>query len=520
MAPSAGSGWRLAASAGADLAAQAASTPSRNEIVYMTLATLLASTTSTTVAGSSKSHGTSLLDPVAKPIADFLALIYSVIPNYGIAIVVLSVAWMIIIAPLTLKSTRSMLAMQKLQPQLKKLQAQHKDDKQAFAQAQMELFREHNVSPFGSCLPMLLPLPVFFALFRVITGLSHMTNGVPTPKYIPPSSDMYKSIVAAGGQLVAFGMNLSKGALSSHSSFLAALPYWILLGVMAATSYFQSSQMMSRNPAAANNPQARLMRFAPLVFVLFCIRFPAGVVLYYTISNLCRILQQDLMYRFDPKVKALVAQEVVEVEELTQEIDDRKAGRNGAGKPAAKPEPGARPSFREMWAQASGQQAPAKNTEAAGDSPAPKRQTSSKNQTPAKGQTSSNNQTSKDQTPAKGQNPSRAQTPPKGQPTPTRSATKNQPSKGQQGKAQAANKSQPPNKNQSGGRNQSSKPPSSTKPSGGSGSARSASTNGGSSKGGTTNGAAPKSGGAQDSNGSNGDGKSQTSPTETDGSPR
>ena len=75
---------------------------------------------------------------------------------------------MIIIAPLTLKSTRSMLAMQKLQPQLKKLQEQHKDDKQAFAQAQMELFREHNVSPFGSCLPMLLPLPVFFALFRVI----------------------------------------------------------------------------------------------------------------------------------------------------------------------------------------------------------------------------------------------------------------------------------------------------------------------------------------------------------------
>ena len=182
----------------------------------MTLATLLASaTTSTTVASSSKSHGTSLLDPVAKPIADFLALIYSVVPNYGIAIVVLSVTWMIIIAPLTLKSTRSMLAMQKLQPQLKKLQAQHKDDKQAFAQAQMELFREHNVSPFGSCLPMLLPLPVFFALFRVITGLSHMTNGVSTPKYIPPSSDMYKSIVAAGGQLVAFGMNLSKGALSS-----------------------------------------------------------------------------------------------------------------------------------------------------------------------------------------------------------------------------------------------------------------------------------------------------------------
>jgi YidC/Oxa1 family membrane protein insertase len=381
----------------------------------------------------------------------------------------------------------------------------------------MELFREHNVSPFGSCLPMLLPLPVFFALFRVITGLSHMTNGVPTPKYIPPSSDMYKSIVAAGGQLVAFGMNLSKGALSSHSSFLAALPYWILLGVMAATSYFQSSQMMSRNPAAANNPQARLMRFAPLVFVLFCIRFPAGVVLYYTVSNLCRIAQQDLMYRFDPKVKALVAQEVVEVEELTQEIDDRKAGRNGPGKPAPKPETGARQSFREMWAQASGQQAPAKSTEAAGgDSAGPK------GQTPAKGQTPS-----KAASPAKDPTASKAQTPPKGQPTPTRSATKNQPTKGQQGKTQAVTKGQPANKNQPGGKNQGSKPPASPKSAGGSsrspstngGPSKSGSTNGGSSKSGSTNGDSPKPGGTQGSNGSNGDGKSQ-SPTETDGSPR
>src|SRR5438270_3111068 len=102
------------------------------------LASLLASTSPTTVAGAHKSSG-SLLDPIAKPIAWLLAEIYSVVPNYGIAIMVLSVIWMIIISPLTLKSTRSMLAMQKLQPQLKKLQEQHRNDRQAFAQAQMEL---------------------------------------------------------------------------------------------------------------------------------------------------------------------------------------------------------------------------------------------------------------------------------------------------------------------------------------------------------------------------------------------
>jgi YidC/Oxa1 family membrane protein insertase len=279
-----------------------------------------------TTAKASRKAGASLLDPIAKPIAWVLEHIYAVIPNYGVAILVLSVLWMLIIAPLTLKSTRSMLAMQKLQPQLKKLQEQHRNDRQAFAQAQMELFKEHNVSPFGACLPTLLPFPVFFALYRVITGLGHKStvNGhiIPTPKYLSHGSQMYMDIVHAGGQLKAFGMDLSLNAFSKHPSLAAAAPFWILLVIMAGTGYMQSAQMLSRNPAAAQNPQMRLMKYLPLFFVVIFARLPAGVLVYYAMSNVARIVQQDLMYRFDPKVKALVTQEVQEVEALTHEIDD------------------------------------------------------------------------------------------------------------------------------------------------------------------------------------------------------
>ncbi|MGH9056358.1 MAG: YidC/Oxa1 family membrane protein insertase, partial [Acidimicrobiales bacterium] len=321
------------------------------------LASLLASgsTTVTTVAAHHhqslySSLYNSVLTPIAKPIAEVLALIYSVVPDFGVAILLLAVIWMIIISPLTLKSTRSMLAMQKLQPQLKKLQEQHKNDRQAFAQAQMDLFKEHQVSPFGSCLPMLLPMPVFFALFEVIYGLSHTSKigGVvkATPKYLSPHTLMYRDIVSAHGHLNAFGLDLSHNAFSSHADFLAALPYWILLLIMAGTSYLQSVQMMSRNPNASKNPQMRMMKFLPLIFVVFCIKFPAGVILYYVMSNVCRIAQQDLMYRFDPKVKDLVVREVEEVETLTHEIDERvgRKGQGGAGpaggKPAAGPKPG------------------------------------------------------------------------------------------------------------------------------------------------------------------------------------
>jgi len=294
-----------------------------------------------------------LLNPIARPIAEILAAFYSVIPNYGVDILVLSVVWMIIISPLTLKSTRSMLAMQALQPELKRLQEKHRHDKQAFAQAQMDLFRERGVSPFGSCLPMLLPLPVFFALFEVIDGLSHLARVhgrlVPSPRYLNPSTELYKSIISAHGHLNAFGLDLSKNALSAHTSFVAAIPYFVLLLVMIATQYYQTAMTMSRNPAAQQNPQMKMMKFLPIIFGVICIRFPAGVVLYYAMSNLCRIGQQWAMYRFDPKVKALVTTEVREVEAKTRDIDRAVASRgaqSGSG--------GARPKFRDLLANATG----------------------------------------------------------------------------------------------------------------------------------------------------------------------
>lgn len=338
------------------------------------LVSLVQAATTTTAAAAKSASSGGILGPIAKPLAEVLAAIYSVIPNYGIAIIGLGIAWMLLISPLTLKSTRSMLAMQKLQPQLKKLQEQHKGDRQAFAQAQMELFREHKVSPFGSCLPMLLPMPVFFALFEVIDGLSQTTkvvvNGVTTvvatPRFLNSGTKMYKAIQHAGGHINAFGMNLAQGALTHHSSILAASPYWILLLALAATSYVQSAMMMSRNQSSQANPQMKMMKYLAPLFALISIRFPAGVVLYYTVSNLARIGQQDLMYRFDPKVKQLVVREVQEVEDITRSIDEREANKPGYTPPKAQRAtkagltPDSQPKksrFRDLLAAAAEQQA-------------------------------------------------------------------------------------------------------------------------------------------------------------------
>jgi YidC/Oxa1 family membrane protein insertase len=310
-----------------------------------------------------------LFDPIAKPLAAVLAFFYSLVPNYGLAIVLLTIAMMIVLTPLTIKQTRSMLVMQKLQPEMKKLQEIHKNDRQALNEAVMALYKEHNASPLGGCLPMLLPFPLFIALLRVLEGLSHTVHQgavtIAEPKYLTAHTRMYKDIVAAHGQLDAFGMNLAKSARSVGGGFVHSLPYFVLLLLMVGTQFYQQYQLTSKNPAAKSQPgQAAMMKFIPLFFGLISLNFPAGVVLYWTVSNIIRVGQQWALYRYDPKVKALVAKDVKEIEAKTREIeathkdkpaggrarfrdllsnaaeaaaDRRSPGGKGAAKPGAKP---------------------------------------------------------------------------------------------------------------------------------------------------------------------------------------
>jgi YidC/Oxa1 family membrane protein insertase len=328
----------------------------------------------------------SILNPIAKPIAWVLAAFYSVIPNFGVAIIGLSLIWMILIAPLTLKSTRSMLAMQALQPEIKRLQDKHRNDKQAFAQAQMDLFRERKVSPLSSCLPSILPLPVFIALFRVIDGLSTKSKGVPAPRFLNQHTAMYHAIVSSGGKINAFGLNLADGALSHHSSAAAAIPFFVLLLIMIGTSYLQTAMMMNRNPAASQNPQMKYMKYLPLAFGVICIRFPAGVVLYYAVSNICRIGQQYAMYRWDPRVRALLSDEVREVEARTRDIDiaDAKRGYHLEEDDSEDDDPAPRrQSLRELLADSRKSTPPAKEpTKPGGSRPSTPRAGSPKAGTP------------------------------------------------------------------------------------------------------------------------------------------
>src|SRR4029079_18485064 len=119
------------------------------------------------------------------------AWFYDLVPDYGVAIVLLTLTVMLLLMPLTLKGTRSMLALQRLQPEMKKLQQKHKDDKQALNEAMMAFYKEHKINPLGGCLPMIMQTPVFIVLYRIIRGLTHTSEGELTPQYIAHTSRLY-----------------------------------------------------------------------------------------------------------------------------------------------------------------------------------------------------------------------------------------------------------------------------------------------------------------------------------------
>lgn len=248
----------------------------------------------------------SVFQPIFHLFGWLLAFFYGLIPNYAIAIALLTIVIMGVLTPFTIKSTKSMMAMQKLQPEIKKLQVKYKgpENRQMLNEELMRLYKEEGANPIGGCLPVLLQAPFLFMLYSVIKGLANkvMVKGalVSLPRYIPATSKMYKSLVASGGQIKAFGMDLNLKLFSIHSSWLAQIPFAIFVLAAVGLQYFQMAQLNNRNRktgTAMPAQQQAMQRFLPLIFAFFYMAIPAAVVLYMIVSTAIRILTQDLMFR-------------------------------------------------------------------------------------------------------------------------------------------------------------------------------------------------------------------------------
>jgi YidC/Oxa1 family membrane protein insertase len=256
--------------------------------------------------------------------ASALAGFYALIPSYGLAIILLTIAVRLILLPLSIKQTRSMREMQLIQPEVKKIQAKYKGNRQKMNEEVMKLYKEHSVNPLGGCLPLLMQFPVLIGLFYVIRSpLNYM--GFTDGKAIDVSGLLERvqgSALADGlhdmalqiNNFLGFRLDCSSSAALSKADpsnvgvvcgqgIVDALPYLVLVGLMGFTTWYSQRQMQAqRGPADSQQAQQMQMftRILPFMLMFFSFTFPSGVVLYWLTTNVWTIGQQRLMLKAAP----------------------------------------------------------------------------------------------------------------------------------------------------------------------------------------------------------------------------
>ncbi|MBN1298888.1 MAG: YidC/Oxa1 family membrane protein insertase [Actinobacteria bacterium] len=251
-----------------------------------------------------------LLKPIQSGIEYVVIFLYNnVIANYGVVIILLTIIVRLVLTPLTLTQTKSMARMQRLQPQLQDLQKKYKDDKQKLQQETMDFYKKNNVNPMAGCLPLLLQLPVFFALFQALRSPSQIVTNVLGTPYIP---------VYMPGSILNFLANIP----NPNFNFLwmdlnARDPYYILVILMVVTMFI-STKMTS------TDPKQKLITYAmPLIFGVISWSMPSGILVYWTTTNIWSIGQQWLVNKY-------VKKESRKEDEKAKEVIQAKKEENAA----------------------------------------------------------------------------------------------------------------------------------------------------------------------------------------------
>ncbi len=213
-------------------------------------------------------------DPIAKPLLYVLKFFNKYFHNYGISIIVLTIIIKILFWPLTHKGQKSMKTMQKLQPKLKKLQEKYKDDKERLNKELMRLYKTYKINPLGGCLPMLLQIPVFFALYKVLLQAIELRHA---------PFCLWINDLSAPDRLMIPGV---------HIPLLGGIP---VLTLLMGVSMFVQQKM---SPSSLDPMQSKMMLVLPVVFTVMFVNFPSGLVLYWLVNNILSIIQQYYINKF------------------------------------------------------------------------------------------------------------------------------------------------------------------------------------------------------------------------------
>ncbi|MFQ5523406.1 MAG: YidC/Oxa1 family membrane protein insertase [Acidimicrobiia bacterium] len=267
-----------------------------------------------------------LIRVLGSGLAFFFDLLHSVFGtgwSFGLSIILLTILINLLVFPLTLKQTRATRAFTEIQPQIKKIQAEYKDDPQEMQRRLMEVQKEAGASPGGCLLPLLIQMPIWFALFRLLRSPS---------EFIDPNTGLAAALTQGGNRFLGMALDESP-AMALANGLIHALPYLAMIVLMVATQYVQqwhaTSGQTQPDQKGAGAQQA-VTKIMPLFIGFISWNFPAGLVLYWATSNLFRLGQQALIFKIDGRPAAVPA----------QEKRDKRGETADQGEDRPKPQPG------------------------------------------------------------------------------------------------------------------------------------------------------------------------------------
>lgn len=224
----------------------------------------------------SKAIDFGLWGAIALPFLRALKVFYRIAPNYGVAIILLTVVVRLLVLPMSIKGQRSMMKMQRLQPQVEKIREKFKGDQERLNREMVDLYKRNHVNPMGGCLPMAIQLPVFFGLYYALLNAVELRQA--------PFVGWIKDLSAPDCLPIA-------GMPAIPFTDLHGIPVLVLLMTITALA---QQWMMPRNPDPS---QQKMMMYMPVVFSLIFLQLPAGLSLYYFASNLLGVVQQFILNR-------------------------------------------------------------------------------------------------------------------------------------------------------------------------------------------------------------------------------
>jgi len=215
--------------------------------------------------------------------------------DYAVSIGFMAVLVMALLTPLTLKSTKGMLQMQRLQPELRRIQLEHRGDRQKLNEEMMRLYQENKVNPLASCLPLVAQMPVFIIMFRILHGLTYIPEGSTTfaPKYLDSGSELYRSL-SGKSEMLSIGIDLAARPLDvMRTDFARGLIYAGLVVLLALLYLVQQKMVASRTVSPTMSAaQQKLLQYLPVAFAVFQVVLPTGLIVYYMVQAVIRIIQQ------------------------------------------------------------------------------------------------------------------------------------------------------------------------------------------------------------------------------------